>query len=220
MRYCPNLAVSFMLLHPCTHRSHNLQCSALPLTPNAYRLPNPEMALTTLLKRHYPDRSLRRFRSASKTEPVPRCGFLLADKPRNVGRTALAVNWVSSPVPRPRPSTRSTLSPWPAPTTGGLGTQVPRMLRNARWRHPSHRRYQPESAHPPPPRPSGVSGTLPYPTAAATPLYGIHSNRCKRCRQVQSRGSLVAVGDAPAVLSCTSPYPRRLRLHRPKFTDP
>lgn len=65
---------------------------------------NPEMALTTLLKRHYPDRSLRRFRSASKTEPVPRCGFLLADKPRNVGRTALAVNWVSSPVPRLPPS--------------------------------------------------------------------------------------------------------------------
>ncbi|XP_038538279.1 uncharacterized protein LOC119873960 [Canis lupus familiaris] len=86
---------------------------------------------------------------------------------------------------------------FPADPLRGVGGAVPpRPLRGSRcpecWGCTGSASDRPamtsEGAPPRPPRPRGVSHTLPHPTAAATPLYGVPSNRCKRCRQAQGRG--------------------------------
>ena len=109
-------------------------------------------------------------------------------------------------------------------STCGLPGQgrCPESWGNAQCWQPSHWRHPPAlPAHPR--RPSSASNTLPQPTAAATPLYGTHSNCCKRGLQARSRAHRSRWCLRRKARSGHRP-PAGLRFsalpHRPKVTEP
>lgn len=83
------------------------------------------MALTTLLKHHYPKQSPMRVSIALQNWTCPRMRILLADTTRSVGRTAPVVNWLTECPHAPPPAARSASGPPRSWGGGGGGSRCP-----------------------------------------------------------------------------------------------
>lgn len=204
-----------MLLHLCTHGPHSLQCS-----PPSRRLLPPRSSCKSRdssqdpIQTSLPQSGPTRVSIGLQHRTCLGMTILLADKPKSVGGTPKRTS-------NPRCSWTASLSiprPERARPMACLGRgKCPFGWRNAQWRHPSHRRHPPE-APTRPRRPSRASHTLPPPTPAATPLYGTHSNRCKRGRQ--ARSLYVPVGLVSQPLTPAFAWSTTNAASSPKFTEP
>lgn len=161
-----------------------------------------------------PTRVLQGFRSPSK-RTCPRMRFYLLTSLGAWEGPPRQSTELPSPARRPeRAQPMAGRDHWGA---ADVGTQK---AGECRMGHPSHRRHLSEGARPSPR--NQAASPAPYLTQQQRQLRftAFTANAAKGAVKRKAVDTLVAVGDVPTVLTWTSAHPRRLPIHRPRFTDP